>query len=191
MPETPAVEDHNEPPEENHLEERLATLLSGLTTVHESIDAEREARLLDADARNAENVSRDRRTTRVKVFSIIAAACGVIGLFVGGYGIHTASVANTTANQVQAVIEQNAKDQVTRRIAFCLSLDDVGNAVKAGGNGAIQTFFDPQFQGPNPDPALLQKFVDLYALNGSKAVDEAISQTKQRNGFTNDCQIIR
>lgn len=177
-------------PEENHLEERLGTLLNGLTSVHESIDAEREARLVDADARNAENVSRDKSSFRTKVFAYIAAVAGVIGLLVGGYGIHTASTANHTANQVQAVIEQAAKDQTTRRIAFCTSLDDVGTAVKAGGNGAIRTFFDPQFQGPNSDPALLQKFVDLYALNGAKAVDAAIAQTKQRNGFTTDCKIL-
>lgn len=178
-------------PEENHLEERLAKLLTGLGAVHESIDAEHDARIADADARNAENVSRDRSSFRTKVFAYVASVCGVIGLLVGGYGISTASTANRTANQVQSVIDQSAKDQTTRRIAFCMSLNDVGTAVKAGSQGAIQTFFDPQFQGPNSDPALVQVFVDLYAANGAKAVDAAISQTKQRNGFTDDCQIIR
>lgn len=86
-----------------HLDARLDNLLSGLDGVHASIDAERDARLDDAKARDEENISRDKSTRRTKWFARIAAVVGVIGIFVGGIGITRASNADEKAAQAQAV----------------------------------------------------------------------------------------
>lgn len=152
--------------EEADLNQRLDLLISRADSIDGGLVA-------DKAAREAENVKRDRRI-RYSQFAI------AVALGIAAFAIISAHVQH----------DNDVRDINTRRTSFCRSLDDVGSAIKAGNVGAIQTLFDPQFQGPNADPARLQAFVDLFTANGAKGVDKQISAVKTQNGFADDCRIL-
>lgn len=92
------------------LEERLDGLLDGLASVHTSIDQERDARLKDADVRDKENVSRDKKSNRIFAFAVVSGIVGLVGVIVGVLSL-------TYARQI-------VQDRTSARIVACQTTND-------------------------------------------------------------------
>lgn len=151
------------PQPNGHLDDRLDSLLHGLDGVHASIDAERDARLRDAQARDEENDSRDHSAFVTKVFAVIACLVGVIGLGVGGIGVTRASKADQKAATAQALAETTL---VARTAAQKVTCDQAN--VQAAKHNTLADTFDQILQiaiAPNPNgpPRTAQEQADTDA----------------------------
>lgn len=155
-------------------------LASEIAAIHEKLDSAEEAVRADTEERRRENAKRDarilwsQRAIRVTIIVAVLAIVVAVGAIVFAKHQH----------------DQDLSITRSRRAADCRSYTDVANAIKAGNVGAIQTLLDPEFQGPNVDPMVLQHFIEKFSANGVAGVDKAISEAKKNKGFSDDCTVI-